>query len=67
MISVAGKEYIQFLYEKNLLEEIVSYLYDCQTSSIKQKTLTPIDWVELKLSQIKKSALENDIALVSSK
>ena len=69
MIS-QSEGYLTILKNEGLLETFVKYLYQKQSQSAKSSTskeLIPVEWIELKCSEIKKRALENDVALVSEK
>jgi hypothetical protein len=69
MINQSEGTYLTTLKNENLLEPFVKYLYQRQSSSsgTLAKELIPVEWIELKCTQMKKKALENDVALVSEK
>jgi hypothetical protein len=68
MIKVGGKDFLTSMKEQGLLEVFVDNLYKRQSSQQKQsKDLSPVEWHEMRCTEIKKRALENDVSLTVNK
>ena len=69
MINESEGRFLTTLKNENLLEPFLKYLYQRQSSSSGSlaKELIPVEWIELKCTQMKKMALENDVALIAEK
>jgi len=67
LINLGSTDFLKSLKDIGLLDSFVSHLYKGQSSESKAKDLIPVEWLELKCTEIKKKAMENDTALIANK
>jgi hypothetical protein len=62
-----GQEFIKFLKEAGVLEELISYLYDYKPVKSNNKKVVPLKWIEARIQNIRKLATETNKSINSEK